>query len=186
MRDQINTQIQTRVSSVYLVMDGVTCLDSGHVVTVHTWCFDQNWYFCVCERVLQFFLDTVWNLDFNIWSQWLWWWLVGVAVGGAEAGLLISDARSRLWRIVLPCRDTIYHPPPCCPLMETHTHNLQSLGCCVTTVASVRVFRRSPCPRRVSPRDPLSARQRSAAGHAAGARARCAAAGWWNCNSDCS
>lgn len=119
MRDQINTQIQTRVSSVYLVMDGVTCLDSGHVVTVHTWCFDQNWYFCVCERVLQFFLDTVWNLDFNIWSQWLWWWLVGVAVGGAEAGLLISDARSRLWRIVLPCWDTLHHPPPCCPLMET-------------------------------------------------------------------
>ena len=59
MRDQINTQIQTRVSSVYLVMDGVTCLDSGHVVTVNTWCFDQNWYFCVCERVLHLLLDTV-------------------------------------------------------------------------------------------------------------------------------
>ena len=135
-------------------------------------------------------LDTVWNLDFDIWSQWFWWWLVGVAVGGAEAGLLISDARSRLWRIVLPWRDHAWTPsitrPLAVPWWRHRSHNLPSLGCCVTTVASVRVFRRSPCPRRVSPRDPLSARQRSAAGHAAGARARCAAAGWWNCNSDCS
>ena len=129
MRDQINTQIQTRVSSVYLVMDGVTCLDSGHVVTVHTWCFDQNWYFCVCERVLQFFLDTVWNLDFNIWSQWLWWWLVGVAVGGAEAGLLISDAQTLAHSFTMPGHH-LSPAPLLSPDGDTHTQSPESRMLC--------------------------------------------------------
>ena len=101
--------------------------------------------------------------------------MVSVAVPGWWVWLWAGRrlARSRLWRIVLPCRDhdrTPSIPRPLAVPWWRHRHTISSLGCCVTTVASVRVFRRSPCPRRVSPRDPLSARQRSAAGHAAGAR----------------